>query len=438
MDDFREEDFAQNRPLAATDRPLRIALLSYRSDPRVGGQGIYVDYAARALARRGHKVDVISGPPYPHILPDTYPENAGVDVKTVPSLDLYAQPHNGHFSLRPKHLKSATDTYEYFGHLSGKFVEPFTFMRRTAKLLTKHKLGPYDVVFDNQTLANGLLDIEQAGLPVVGAIHHPITQDLKLSLESEPKWRRRILIRRWYTFLKMQKRVARQLNDIIVVSSSTREDIARDFGVDPARVSVVPLGIDQDIFKPRAHVPRDPNQLISAASADVPLKGQRYLVEAYAKLLETRPELKLTVIGKPREGPTKALAQKLGVTDKIKYIHGLTHEEMGEAYCSAAIAVTPSLYEGFGFPAAEAMASGTPVLVTDGGALPEVVGDAGVIVPRGNADALATAIGDLLDDPARQKELGTKGHIRASELYHWDRVAEKYESVFLSAIEKRG
>jgi len=438
MDDLREEDFAQQKPLAATDRPLRIALLSYRSDPRVGGQGIFVDYAARALARRGHSVDVISGPPYPHILQDNYPEGAGVDIKAVPSLDLYAQPNNGHFALRPRHLTSATDTYEYFGHLSGKFVEPYTFMRRAAKLLRSHKIGPYDVVFDNQTLANGLLDIEKAGFPVVGAIHHPITQDLSLSLESEPSWRRRVLIRRWYTFLKMQKRVARQLGDIIVVSSSTRDDIAKDFGVDPEHVSVVPLGIDQDIFKPRKHVPRDPNQLISAASADVPLKGQRFLVEAYAKLLKTRPDLKLTVIGKPREGPTKQLAKELGVTDKIKYIHGLTHEEMGEAYCSAAIAVTPSLYEGFGFPAAEAMASGTPVVVTDGGALPEVVGDAGVIVPRANADALAEAIAGLLDDDPRREALGMKGYDRASELYHWDRVAERYETVFRSAIEKRG
>lgn len=438
MDDFREADFAQQKPVAATDRPLRIALLSYRSDPRVGGQGIYVDYTARALARRGHKVDVLSGPPYPHILPDEYPEGAGVDVKAVPSLDLYAQPHNGHFALRPRHLLSATDTYEYFGHLSGKFVEPYTFMRRAAKLLGSHKLGPYDVVFDNQTLANGLLDIETAGFPVVGAIHHPITKDLKLSLETEPSWRRRWLIRRWYTFLKMQKRVARQLEDIIVVSSSTRDDIVRDFGVEPERVSVVPLGIDQETFRPRAHIPRDPNQLISAASADVPLKGQRFLVEAYAKLLQTRPNLKLTVIGKPREGPTKELAKTLGVADKIKYISDLSHDEMGEAYCSAAIAITPSLYEGFGFPAAEAMACGTPVVVTDGGALPEVVGDAGIIVPRGDAGALADAIADLLDDETKRNELGMKGHQRAAERYHWDRVAEKYESVFIKAIEKRG
>jgi len=439
MDDLRPEDL--DPALAAelsdkiTARPLHVALLSYRSDPKVGGQGIWVDYVARALARRGHHVDIISGPPYPHIFDEDRPSGGTIAQTHLPSLDLYAQPHNGHFSLRPKHLLSGTDTYEYFGHLSGKFVEPFTFMQRAAKLLTGKRKGRYDVVFDNQTLGKGLIAIAKSGTPVVGAIHHPITQDLKLSLESEPKWRRRWLIRRWYTFLGMQKRVARSLENIVVVSSSTKQDVARDFGVAPDRMTVIPLGIDQEIFRPRAHVVRNPNRLISAASADVPLKGQRYLIEAYAKLLETRPDLELTVIGKPREGPTKEIARKLGISERINYIHGLTHEEMGEAYCSAAIAVTPSLYEGFGFPAAEAMACGTPVVVTNGGALPEVVGDAGLIVEKADAGALADAIGALLDDPERQAELGEKGRLRAEELYHWDNVAARYEEVFLRAID---
>lgn len=435
MDDLRTEDFVSADTGPTGETPLRIALLSYRSDPKVGGQGIYVDYAARALARRGHQVDVISGPPYPMFLPDTFPPTGRINLIKLPSLDLYAQPHNGHFALRPRHLKSWTDIYEYLSHLSGKFIEPLTFMRRAAKYL-RARPGQYDVVFDNQTLAYGLLDIAKAGIPTVGAIHHPITQDLKLSLESADGWRARWLIRRWYTFLKMQKQVARRLDDIIVVSSSTSDDIVRDFGVDPDNISVIPLGIDQDVFRPRRSVHRNPNLLISAASADVPLKGQRYLVEAYAKLLETRPELELTVIGRPRKGPTTAIAERLGIRDRIRYIHDLTHDEMAEAYCSAAIAVTPSLYEGFGFPAAEAMASGTPVIVTDGGALPEVVGEAGVIVPKGDAVALANAISDLLDDPARQAELSQAGITRAADLYHWDRVAKSYEHVFRQAIAR--
>ncbi|MEE9381198.1 MAG: glycosyltransferase family 4 protein [Hyphomonadaceae bacterium] len=433
MDDLTTQDYGMAEPERPDQPPLRIALLSYRSDPKVGGQGIYVDYAARALARRGHIVEVISGPPYPEIRTETYPEKGAIKLTYLPSLDLYAQPNNGHFSLRLKHLKSWSDTYEYFGHVSGKFVEPFTFMRRAAKYL-KARRGQYDVVFDNQTLAYGLLDIRKAGFATVGAIHHPITRDLKLSLENEEKWQMRWLIRRWYTFLKMQKRVARKLDNIIVVSSSTRDDITTDFGVSSERVAVVPLGIDQDMFRPRANVTRNPNQLISAASADVPLKGQRYLVEAYAKLLETRPDLELTVIGKPRKGPTTEIAEKLGVKDRIRYIHDLTHDEMAEAYCSATIAVTPSLYEGFGFPAAEAMACGTPVVVTNGGALPEVVGDAGVIVETADSNALAAAIGDLLDDPARQAELSKAGIARSAELYHWDRVAASYERVFRQAI----
>ena len=435
MDDLRTEDFVPAPSPVQDNQSLRIALLSYRSDPKVGGQGIFVDYAARGLARRGHQVDVISGPPYPAVQSETYAGRGAVKLIELPSLDLYAQPHNGHFALRPRHLKSWTDTYEYLSHLSGKFIEPLTFMRRAARYLCACP-GRYDVVFDNQTLAYGLLDIEKAGLPTVGAIHHPITQDLKLSLESADGWRARWLIRRWYTFLSMQKKVARQLSDIIVVSSSTRDDIVRDFGVRPDRISVIPLGIDQDVFHPRPEVKRNPNLLISAASADVPLKGQRFLIEAYAELLKTRPALELTVIGRPRKGPTMEIAKRLGVSDRIRYIHDLTHEEMAQAYCSAAIGITPSLYEGFGFPAAEAMASGTPIIVTDGGALPEVVGDAGVIVPRGDWQALAQAIGDLLDDPKQQAELSAAGISRARDLYHWDRVAERYETIFRKAIAR--
>ncbi|MES2342020.1 MAG: glycosyltransferase [Pseudomonadota bacterium] len=205
-------------PSGALDQPpLRIAFLSYRSDPRVGGQGVYLSQAAAALARRGHSVDILSGPPYPDV-------PAGVGLIKLPSLDLYNQPHNGHRALRWKHLLSWTDTAEYFGHWAGKFMEPWSFGRRAAKYLRAHRRD-YDVVLDNQSLSQGLLEIERAGLPVVGVVHHPIRRDLELALAAEPRWGMRLLIAQWYSFLKMQEKVAPRLDDVILVSEAAADRI---------------------------------------------------------------------------------------------------------------------------------------------------------------------------------------------------------------------
>lgn len=409
--------------------PLRIAFLSYRSDPRVGGQGVYLSQAAAALARRGHSVDILSGPPYPDL-----PE--GVRLIELPSLDLYNQPHNGHRALRWRHLLSWTDTAEYFGHWLGKFMEPWTFGRRAAKYLRAHRRD-YDVVLDNQSLSQGLLDIERAGLPVVGMIHHPIRRDLELALAAESEWGMRALTRQWYSFLKMQERVAPRLHEIILPSQAAANDVAACLQVDPAAMNVIHLGIDQDVYKPQPDIRRRDNRLLTTASADVPLKGLRHLIEAYSTLLETYPRLELVVIGKLREGPTAELLDDLNLLDRVSFIHDLSNDEMAEQYARATICVTPSLYEGFGLPAAEAMSCGAPVVVTDGGALPEVVGDAGVIVPKGDSAALARAIGALLDDPARRADLGAAARQRARKAFSWDRAAATYEAVLRRAIARK-
>lgn len=409
--------------------PLRIAFLSYRSDPRVGGQGVYLSQAAAALARRGHSVHILSGPPCPDV-----PE--GVTLIKLPSLDLYNQPHNGHRALRWRHLLSWTDTAEYFGHWLGKFMEPWTFGRRAAKYLRAHRRD-YDVVLDNQSLSSGLLDIERAGLPVVGVIHHPIRRDLELALAAQPEWGMRALTRQWYSFLKMQERVAPRLHEVILPSQAAANDVAACLDVDPAAMNVIHLGIDQETFKPQPDIRRRDNRLLTTASADVPLKGLKHLIEAYSNLLERYPRLELVVIGKLREGPTAELLDDLNLLDRVSFIHDLSNDEMAEQYARATICVTPSLYEGFGLPAAEAMSCGAPVVVTNGGSLPEVVGDAGVVVPKGDSAALARAIGALLEDPARRAELGVAARQRARKAFSWDRAAETYEAVLRRAIARK-
>jgi glycosyltransferase involved in cell wall biosynthesis len=411
----------------APGKPLRIALLGYRSQPYGGGQGVYLRYLSKALVDAGHTVDVISGPPYPHLDPR-------VRLIELPSLDLF---ENGLLSLRPRHLKSLTNIIEWTSKLTGGFAEPYTFGRRAVKYLRQHGHN-YDLIHDNQSLSYGMLEIQEMGLPLVTTLHHPITSDLRIALNAARNWWERLLIRRWHAFLNMQKKVVKQLHNIVTVSDCSRQDIARDFGLQPAGISLVHNGIDTEVFKPLPIVARNPMRLMATCSADAPLKGLRYLLRAYARLLKQYPELELLLVSKPQPGgKTEKLVRRLGIADKVKFVNGITTQQMVRYYAEAAIAVVPSVYEGFGLPAGEAMACGVPVVSTDGGALPEVVGDAGVIVPVKNVDALVAAIDTLLQSPQARAELGARGQQRIDESFCWHvcarQMTEYYREVLANA-----
>lgn len=394
---------------------MRIALLGYRSQPFGGGQGVYIRYLSKALVDAGHKVDVISGPPYPHLDPR-------VELIQLPSLDLF---ENGLLSLRPHHLKSMTNIIEWVSKLTGGFAEPRTFGRRAVKYLREHG-HRYDLVHDNQSLSYGMLQIQEMGIPLVTTIHHPITSDLRIALAAARNLRERLLIRRWHSFLNMQKKVVKQLHNIVTVSDCSRQDIARDFGLQPAGITLVHNGIDMEDFHPIPEIERNPMRLMATCSADAPLKGLRYLLRAYAQLLGRYPDLELLLVSKPNPGgKTERLVRSLGIADKVQFVNGISTRQMVEYYAEAAICVVPSVYEGFGLPAGEAMACGVPVISTDGGALPEIVGDGGVIVPAKNVDALAEAIDQLLQDPERREELGAKARKRIEDHFCWEVCAQQ-------------
>lgn len=400
--------------------PLRIALLGYRSQPYGGGQGVYLRYLSKALVEAGHTVDVISGPPYPHLDPR-------VGLIEIPSLDLF---ENGLLSLRVHHLKSLSNIIEWVTKLTGGFAEPLTFGRRVAKYIRKHGHN-YDLVHDNQSLSYGMLDIQEMGIPLVTTIHHPITSDLRIALNAARNWHERLLIRRWHSFLNMQKKVVKQLHNIVTVSDCSRQDIARDFGLQPAGITLVHNGIDTDVFKPLPDIERRPLRLMATCSADAPLKGLRYLLRAYAALLEKYPDLELLLVSKPNPGgKTERLVRRLGIADKVKFVDGISTEQMVRYYAEATIAVVPSVYEGFGLPAGEAMACGVPVVSTDGGALGEIVGDGGVIVPAKNVDALVEAIDDLLQDPQRRAELSERAQKRIDDHFCWHVCAQQMTTYY--------
>lgn len=403
-------------------RPLRIALLSYRSKPHCGGQGVYVRHLSRELVALGHDVEVISGPPYPELDP-------GPRLTRLPSLDLYREPDP--FRLPHwREFRSPVDLLEFALMSTGAFPEPLTFSLRAWRELRRRPTRP-DVVHDNQTLGYGLLLLQAAGITVLPTVHHPITvdrrHDVAAARAAGTPLTKRLSVRRWYSFLRMQGRVVRRLPAVLTVSRSSAADIARDFGVDPARLTVVPVGVDTDVFVPPAS-PRVPGRIVATASADVPMKGLVPLLEAVAKL-RTERDVELVVVGRPRPGGAGLQAvDRLGLADAVRFVGGLSEQELVELFGSAQVAVVPSLYEGFSLPAVEAMACRTPLVASAAGALPEVVGADGqsaLHAAPGDPEALAAAIGRLLDDGELAGRIGAAGRERVVERYAWRAVAER-------------
>ena len=262
---------------------MRVALLSYRSKPHCGGQGVYVRHLSRELARLGHEVEVFSGQPYPDL-------DEGVRLTTVPSLDLYREP-DPFRTPRLHEYRDLVDVQEVATMWTAGFPEPRTFSRRVLRIL-RERAGEFDVVHDNQSLGAALLGVEAAtGLPLVASIHHPISIDRRIDLATAPTWQKRTSLRRWYGFVRMQSRVARRMRMVLAPSESSKRDVVREFGVEPERVRVVLLGVDDGFVPPTA--PRVPGRILAMASADAPMKGIATLLEAFAKLRTERPELEL-------------------------------------------------------------------------------------------------------------------------------------------------
>jgi glycosyltransferase involved in cell wall biosynthesis len=409
---------------------VRVALLSYRSKPFCGGQGVYVRHLARALTDIGHAVEVLSGPPYPHLDDD-------IAFTALPSLDLYRDPDPFRFPhLREFH--SPVDALEFAVMCTAGFPEPLTFSLRAWQHL-RRRVGDFDIVHDNQSLGYGLLGIERLGLPVVATVHHPVTVDRKFELAAAT-WRRQFSLRRWYAFTRMQGRVVRRLPAVATVSTAAYDDIITEFGVAPSRLRVIPNGVDSDVFTPRESTARVPGRVVATTSADVPLKGLVPLLEAIAKL-RTERDVELVLVGKPKEGGlADATLDRLGLRDCVRWVNGLSDEALADVLRSAEVAVVPSLYEGFSLPAIEAMACGTALVSTTAGALPEVVGPDGVAalhVPPGDPDALAIAIGRVMDDPQLRERLGAGGRRRVLERYTWRAAAQATAEMYAEAAAGR-
>lgn len=396
---------------------LRIALLSYRGHPHVGGQGVYVHYLSRALVELGHEVEVFSGQPYPEI-------DDNVRFTAVPSLDLYRADDP---FRRPAldEFRGAVDALEYLSMSAAGFPEPLTFSLRVARLLHA-RTTEFDIVHDNQCLGYGLLGLVRRGTPIIATVHHPISIDRRHDLAAAAGQKKRWMLRRWYGFTHMQARVARRIPRIVTVSETARTDVIREFDVAPERVAVVHNGVDPNLFRPLPEVARRPGRVITLASSDAPMKGLTVGIEALAKV-RTERDADLVVVGKGGNGPAaRAAVRRFGLEDAVFFEGAVDSLRLVELFAESEVALVPSLYEGFSLPAIEAMACGVPLVATSVGALPEIAGpngDAAVLVPPGDAGALAAAITGLLDDPSMRARVGDAGRDRAVRQFTWTEAA---------------
>ncbi|MBN1690100.1 MAG: glycosyltransferase family 4 protein [Dehalococcoidia bacterium] len=409
---------------------MRICILSYRSYPYSGGQGIYMRYLSNALRDLDHEVDMMSGPPYPIV-------DDGVGLIRLPSLDLYRFGSWQRLFIDPRKLNTSANFMEWGGIMTGYFSEPLAFGMRAYRYLCRDSIKKYDVIHDNQTMSWGIADIQKAGYPVVETIHHPVTIDRDLAIQSAKSLKDKLGFRRWFSFTGMQIKVARQLPFIITVSEMAKQHINEIFGIPESRMKVIYNGIDVELFSPSGEVPRLDNQILMVMSRDTAVKGLRFLLEALAELRK-KWDLKLVVVGRTLgDGVTEKLMDRLGVTDAVTFRNQIETSELIQLYRSSTLVAVPSTYEGFGLPAAEAMACGAPLVSTTAGALPEVVGDAGILIPPADSEALTAAIAQLMESPAKRGEYSVLARKRILEKFNWSNAARLTAEVYLEAIEAK-
>ena len=408
---------------------LKIALLSYRSARFGGGQGVYIRDISFALSLMGHDVDVISGPPYPQL-------HEGIKLIKLPGLNLFET-----FSFKDriekfkkKKNKNMDDFYEFFLTLTGGFPELRTFGNRANKYLKEN--DDYDVVIDNQSISYGMIEIQKR-FPFIEIIHHPITFDFKFELASSKKIKYRISRYLWYSFLKMQKRVAPQIKNIITPSKSSKNGIITELKCKNSNITVINNGLDAQEFFPVPNSDRNKNRLITTASADVPLKGLDYSLKALKLLREENPEIHLIVIGGfKKDGHTERLIKELGIQQNVIFKKNIPKNEITQLYSTSSIAIVSSLYEGFGYPVIEAMSCEVPIIATNVSSIPELVSDFGILIEPKNEKQIKENVLKVMENYDYFKEIAIKGRQHVIKTFNWSKITSEYEKIIYDTIDK--
>lgn len=420
------------------DRPLRICFVAYRGNMRCGGQGVYLWFLARELARAGHEVDVLVGPPYPDPMPFAQ------SVTHLPNQQCwagwFARDRRALLPDPPLRALAPLAFYELAASRLGFLPEPFAFSVRALRAIAARlRRGVrYDVVHDVQCLGWGLLGVQALGLPLVTTVHHPLSIDRRTSFLRDQTLRDAIGTMTFYP-VGMQSAVARRVDRLFTSSEVSARWIARDFGVRRDRIRMVANGVDTELFRPDPAVARDPHEVLCVGRASDPNKGVATLVEAVARLPE--PCFLTLVDDDPPDNGARRRARELGIASRVRIAGRVPVDTLVHLYRRAAVVAVPSRFEGFGLPAVEAMACGTPVVASAAGALPEVLraGGGGLLVEPHDPGALAEGLRRLLEAPETRARLGRAGREGIRAAYAWPRVAERTAAIYAEVVaERRG
>ncbi|MDI6753460.1 MAG: glycosyltransferase family 4 protein [Thermodesulfobacteriota bacterium] len=408
---------------------MKICLLCYRGNPYCGGQGVYLYFLSRELARMGHSLTILVGSPQPWPMP-------WAKIINVENLNLWGVRKNFLPPGDPWRIIRPLNFFEFAATRIGFFPEMLIFSIRALGLLKKMIPNEnFDILHDVQSLGYGLLMTKFFRLPLVTTVHHPLTIDYQASLERDRNFQERYYTVVFYP-LSMQRRVIRHCDRVITSSGETAREIQRAFGIPLSKIRMVYNGLDADFFRPLNNELRKPNSLLFVGNTDDTKKGVLYILQAMTLL---PPEVSLTIVdeGAPLKTYAPQLVRELGLTSRVTFTGKLSAEDLRKLYTSSKLVVLPSLYEGFGLPAAEAMACGTPVVATRAGALPEVVGEdgAGILIPPRDPQALAAGIIKVLGDEAGRKQMGMMGRKRVEELFTWEKVAERTVEVYKELLK---
>ncbi len=399
-----------------------------------GGQGVYLHYITSELAALGEEVHVIAGPPYPELA-------EGVTLHRVQTYSVYRLLETARmifYGRDPLSFFRPLNFYEMATSRAGMFsvMAAFSFRayQKLAELAGEHH---FDIIHDVQGLGYGVLLIKANGLPVVANIHHPLQVDRANSIRQARTLSGKLQWARFYPFW-MQEIVARRIDRVITGSENSARSVAREFRLPRERIAVVYDGVDTDTFRPLEAL-RERGSILYVGNSDDRNKGARYLLEALALLKERRDGFRLTVVDRPTASLVPTLARELGLEDRVTLTGRLDRDELVQRYNTAEVFVSPSLYEGFGLPAAEAMACGAAVVATTAGAFPEVIedGKSGLLVPPRDAEALAEALDRLLNDWVLRRRLGREAQQRIAEQFSWREAALSTLALYQDVLARK-